>query len=289
MGGLVDLDDIYFAADSWTGRLDRWIQQHSATDTFAAANATAVDVVASRRDLGLRMAVNIPAYALLLFLREGHYKNAYERWVEAGDKAAPSPTRCTVDDALFPPPLRPGDYYFGAVVLGGTGVRYYGDYCIVLKEDASVIPEGTQMLDRNSYDIVFAPLAGRESLRDIVERLRGEWATDRLAMAKMKILPALGISRRLTTAGGASETLLHDESFVEVHKEGSFGPADVHEIREAAADAAVEADIIGRRERGHLLSVEEIFWVARRHAVDRELASLDVPARIVVSGGRTPR
>ena len=108
-------------------------------------------------------------------------------------------------------------------------------------------------------------------------------------MVKMKILPALGITPRLATAGVASEALLYDESFDEVHKHGSFTPSDIHEIREAAADAAVEADIVGRRERGHPLSVEEIIWVQRRHEADRKLASLGLRSRIVVSAGRTPR
>jgi len=286
---LVDLDPIYFADDSWTVRFNSWIQGHSRTDTFAAANAAAVDVISRRRDLGLRMAVNIPAHGLLLFLRDRRYKNAYEGAAAAGDQAMPSPTRRSVDAALFPAPLRPGDYYFGATVLGGTGVRYYGDYCLVLKEDPAIIPDDTQVLDRNSYDMVFAPLADREPLADIAARLRGQWARDLLAMVKMKILPALGITPRLATAGVASETLLHDESFVEVHKRGSFGPSEIHEVREAAADAAVEADIVGRRDRGHPLSVEEIIWVQRRHEADRELAALGLRARIVVSAGRTPR
>lgn len=289
MSGLVDLDPIYFAVGSWTSRFTNWLQQHSKADTFADANATAVDVISARRDLGLRMAVNIPAHALLLFLRDKRYKNAYERSAEAGDPSSPSPTRQIVDDALFPAPLQPRDYYFGATVLGGTGVRYYGDYCIVMKEDSQTIPEDTQVLDRNSYDMVFAPLKDREPLPDIARRLRGQWAQDLLAMVKMKILPALGVAPRLATAGVASETLLHDESFVEVHKLWSFGPSDVHEIREAAADAAVEADIEGRRERGHPLSPEEIIWVQRRHEVDRELAAIGLRARIIVSAGRTPR
>ena len=105
MSGLVDLDPIYFADDSWTSRFNNWIQGHSQTDRFAGANAAAVEVISRRRDLGLRMAINIPAYGLLLFLRDQHYKNAYERFAEAGDQAAPSLTRRSVDDALFPAPL----------------------------------------------------------------------------------------------------------------------------------------------------------------------------------------
>ena len=289
MSGLVDLDSIYFAVESWTSRFNKWIREQSRTDPFAEANSAAVDVIARRRDLGLRMAINVPAHGLLLFLRDARYKNAYERVSDAGDTAGPSATRRKVDGALFPAPLEPREHYFGAAMLGGTGVRYYGDYCIVLKEDPAIIPDETQVLDRNSYDMVFAPLDGCEPLFAIVERLRGKWSTDLLAIAKMKILPALGISPRLATAGVASETLLHDESFIEVHKHGSFTPSDVHEVREGAADAAVEADIMGRRQRGQPPSVEEMIWVHRRHRADRALASLGVRARIVVTAGRTPR
>ena len=36
-----------------------------------------------------------------------------------------------MDGALFPAPSRPDEHYFGAAVLGGAGVRYYGDYCTI--------------------------------------------------------------------------------------------------------------------------------------------------------------
>lgn len=157
-------------------------------------------------------------------------------------------------------------------MLGGSGVRYYGDYCVVLKEDKTIVPDDTQVLDRNSYDAVFSPLnAVDEQLAEIMKRLRGHWGSDLVPMAKLKILPELGASPRLATAGSVSEMLLHDESFVEVHKHGTFGPSQVHEVRESAADAAVEADLKGRRERGHTLSSEESLWLYRRHAVDRAL------------------
>jgi hypothetical protein len=286
---LIDLDPIYFADAVWPDRLQRWLDQHLAQRTFLGAHAAAVEDIAQRRDLGLRMAVNIPAHALLGFLREGRYRNAYERTPDIGYPTTPSPTRLEVDAALFPGPAGPPEHYFGAAVLGGTGVRYYGDYCVVLQEGQRIVPDDTQVLDRNSYDAKFAPLVNRASVDDIVRRLRGLWGADLLAMAKLKILPELGSAPRLTTAGVASEMLLHDESFVEIHKRGTFGPEHVHEVRESAADAAVEADLIGRRDRGHALSPEESIWLTRRHAVDRVLAASGIRARIIVTTGRTPR
>jgi hypothetical protein len=286
---LVDLDPIYFADESWSERFKHWLERHAADETFAGANATAVEVISRRRDLGLRMAVNIAAHALLLFLRDGRYKNAYERRAEMGDAAAPSATRIAVDTALFPPPASAADYYFGAAVLGGTGVRYYGEYCVVLKEDPQVVPDDTLVLDRNSYDVMFEPLKGCGPVDGIVKRLRGQWDDGLVAIVKMRILPALGAAPRLATSGTASDVLLHDENFVEVHKQGTFGPGAVHEVRESAADAAVDADLSGRHQRGDALSVEESIWLHRRHEVARALAARHIRARIIVTTGRTPR
>ena len=93
---LEQLDSLYFAKESWADRLKGWLDQH-ADRPFLSANADTVEVIARRRDMGLRMGVNIPAYALLLFLRDQRYKNAYERRPDAGGSGAPSSTRRQVD------------------------------------------------------------------------------------------------------------------------------------------------------------------------------------------------
>lgn len=289
MPRLQDLDPVYFADLPWPIRLDTWVASRVKDSTFVPANSTAIEVIAGRRDLGLRMAVNLPAHALLLFLRDRRYMNAYERSPLAGHASGPSQTRQRVDAALFRDAAQPEVHYFGAAVLGGSGVRYYGDYCIVLQESSQVVPDHTQVLDRNSYDAILPPLADTEPLEAIIDRLRGLWGSDLLPIVKLKVLPELGSTPRLATAAAASEALLHDESFVEVHKRGAFTPDDVHEVRESAADAAVEADLAGRRERGHALVPEETIWLHRRHAVDRALAAEGIRARIIVTAGRTPR
>jgi len=284
---LQDLDPLYFSDKPWADRLKDWLAQRASSQTFISADAHAVEAISQRPDIGLRMAVNMPPHALLRFLHEGRYKNGYELPARAGSgKGSTSDTRREVDAALFPsssPP--PAEHYFGAAVLGGSGVRYYGEYCVVLK----VVADDTQVLDRNSYDAKFPPLVGLESIGNIMDRLRGRWRRDVVPMVKLKILPELGVAPRLTTAGTASEALLHDESFVEVHKHGTFGPGDVHEVRESAADASVETDLAGRRQRGRLRTVEESIWLARRHLVDRALAAHDIRTRIIVTAGRTPR
>ena len=284
---LRDLDPLYFSDKPWADRLKDWLLQRAPSQTFIGADAHAVEAISQRPDIGLRMAVNMPPHALLRFLHERRYRNAYERKARAGsNKGGPSDTRREVDEALFPASgPSPSEHYFGAAVLGGSGVRYYGEYCVVLK----VVADDTQVLDRNSYDAKFPPLAGLESIDKIMDRLRGRWRQDVVPMVKLKILPELGAAPRLTTAGTASEALLHDESFVEIHKRGTFGPNDVHEVRESAADASVEADLVGRRQRGQPRSPEESVWLARRHLVDRALAAHDIRARIIVTTGRTPR
>src|SRR5438034_3723337 len=101
---LEDLDPVYFAKQPWAARLKAWLERYVGARTFLSANAEAVDDIAKRRDLGLRMAVNIPAHALVLFLKDGRYKNAYERQPDAGQDHGPSKTRRRVDEALFPAP-----------------------------------------------------------------------------------------------------------------------------------------------------------------------------------------
>ena len=50
-------------------------------------------------------------------------------------------------------PRQEGDYYFAAVSMEGTGVRYYGEYCMVLAGDARPTAR-MQIVDRDSYEIV---------------------------------------------------------------------------------------------------------------------------------------
>jgi hypothetical protein len=143
----------YFDKDkTWKQRLDSWLAGKS--QSFQPANRLAITKSLADPETGLRMVVNIPADALLSFLRAGKYLNIYENPVVGGKPRTPSPKRQEVDGWLGLEG-HPREYYFGAVAAGGTGIRFYGEYCMVLRRDA--VPPDTRIFDRNSYDLAYPP------------------------------------------------------------------------------------------------------------------------------------
>src|SRR5205807_859571 len=82
------------------------------------------------------------------------YKNGYDLGKFRLGSPPPSSEpklRETVDAALPLNGVHPEDVYFGAVELFGSGIRFYGDVCLVIARDA--IAAGTLVLDRNSFDL----------------------------------------------------------------------------------------------------------------------------------------
>ena len=171
---------------NWGLVLEQLIQnpeQQPALDGYTRANADAAKAAAAGRgpdasepdpNAGTRMVVNLSSVHVPAFCEASRkkepkpYKNAYDlRKYCIGDRPAKPneklTTREIVDAAL---PLDDGakakNVYFGAVELNGPGIRFYGDMCLVLRRDA-LEPE-TVVLDRNSYDLVRAPI------RDIIEQ-----------------------------------------------------------------------------------------------------------------------
>jgi hypothetical protein len=105
----------------------------------------------------------------------------------------------------------------------------------------------------------------------------------------LKLLPALANHQRLITAGATSEGVLHDEDFVEVHRKGSFGPADIEEIRQAPEDEFVAAQLEDRR-RAHIpLTPPEQIWKNRRKQVGMEISRVGIRTRVVASSSRMDR
>jgi len=235
---------------------------------------------------GLRMVVNIPAHAFLEFLREHRYRNWYELDVVGGKPARPDPMRQEVDALIFED-RDPSDFYFGALALGGTGVRFYGEYCLVL-EDASV-PKETQILDRDSFELRWPPLSSDPDPKALAARLKGTWDPDAVPMAITKVLPGFDRADRRATVGQISDALLRDEDFVEVHKRGTFEPGEVHEVRVGSQDVALEEHIHGRETHGHPPTFEEMLWTARREEVERASEEAGCRHRVVSSIGRTER
>src|SRR5215831_11065235 len=150
------LDASYFAKVNWKARVDAWLADPTHTDAFLDGNVQLVRQIMTHPESGLRMVINISAYALLRFLADGAYKNLYERPIIGGERKGPSPERVQVDQLLgFGSNAQ--NYYFGAVALGGTGVRFYGEYCLVIK--AGEVAADTQVIDRDSYDLLLPPLS----------------------------------------------------------------------------------------------------------------------------------
>ena len=280
-GGLFpeSFDPTYFVSASWAERVKAWIAAHE-SEGFSHGNAEVIRQILANDDTGLRMVVNITADALLSVLREGRYRNLYERPVVGGKRREASPERQEVDRLLAIGP----QHYFGAVALGGAGVRYYGEYCMVLNL-ARMYPD-SELLDRDSYDLVLEPLNSVKLRGEHIACLRGSWSSDRVDMALRKVLPEVGHDSRLVTSGTVSEVVLRDQEFIEVHLEGSFGPADLEEVRQSPDDAAMELTINERKQRGMFTTAVEREWTRRRAAVARQLDAHSVRHRIVTLHGR---
>jgi hypothetical protein len=231
------------------------------------------------------MVVNIPADALISFLNSGRYLNAYELPVVAGKRRGPSVSRRRVDALMgF---KNPEQYYFGAASIGGTGIRFYGEYCMVLHRNA--IAANTQVLDRNSYDVLCPPIDEEKNIKRTVASMKGTWRADTVDMLVLKVLPELSTATRLVTLGTVADAVLHDEDFLEVHKKGTFSPRDVEEIRETPEDQAIHNYIVDQFDSGNVPRPEEILWLARRARVRSIIRSSQVPSRVVATSGRGNR
>lgn len=281
-------DEIYFTSDAWAKRVQAWLDRERAwgnLNPFLEGNTWLIRQTLEHRETGLRMVVNISAYALLNFLQTGSYKNLYEHPVIGGARRGPTPDRLRVDDLLeFGPYAK--DYYFGAVALGGTGVRFYGEYCMVIKPET--VDANTRIFDRDSYDMLVPPLSDLDDreLRDLAFILRGEWDRDVVDMLVLKLLPELRFANRLLTTGVVAELVLHDQDFVEVHYNRRINPQTVEEIRQSPDEVALESRIRSRRASGFPPTSVELLWMRQREEVARAMESQGIRYRIVTLHGR---
>ncbi|HYC58989.1 MAG TPA: hypothetical protein VEK79_05420 [Thermoanaerobaculia bacterium] len=291
----MDQGTSYFQEDvSWPDRLQALFETEN-EESFARANFESLQTTAQDEITGVRMVVNIPADALLNFLRSKRYLNAYSRPVVGGKPRQPSPMRMQIDEWLgFDAPEA---HYFGAVAMGGTGVRFYGEYCMVLRAEA-VSPE-TRVFDRNSYDLARPPFAEIEDKQRIVRTLGGSWGEDLVSLVMMKLLASMRDVPWLITLGTISDEILHDEEFIEVHLRGEFSPDDIEEIRQAPEDESVALDIEHRYRAGAMPTTEEMLWRGRKMLVASAIAEpvegedgtpkRRVRSRVVVTAGRGNR
>lgn len=282
-----DLDGNHFTVASWRERVAALIQREARrTNAFLSANSETIRRTLDDPSTGPRFIVNIPADALLSFLQEGSYRNAYDRPTVAGKRRAPSRTRRRIDQ-LLGLGNQARRTYFGAVATGGTGIRFYGQYTLVLRPES--VDATTRLFDRNSYDLLWSPLADVADARRVVRALQGTWKRDLIDMLTVKLLPTLSGVQRLVTAGALSEAILHDEDFVEAHRLGSFAPGDLEEIRQAPEDQLISLQIEERRRAGAPPSLVELIWKNRRAEVQRRIRSAGIKTRVVASSSRTDR
>lgn len=292
MATIGSLDARYFDDSvSWEARLQKWRSTAPGAE-FWDANTRDFRKRLSKTEGGARPVVNIPAHALLRLLRGDRYKNAYILAEEGGGVhvvvgAAPGKhveqQRLDVDDAFGLVPAR--EYFFAAVSLEGTGVRYYGEYCMVLR----ALPSGdTQIVDRDSYEILFEPL-DRVNRASVVSALKGSWAKDLADIASVKIRSVLERQERITTSVVQARTLLEGEEFIEIHlhlpganqRETGFTADDVHEVRQDSRDMSAAERVDTIFESGEPARMEEVLFSLRRRAVERELTACGIRTRVV--------
>ncbi len=275
-------DHWYF--DTKKSRADKLRDWIVASGSFyTAENCRKFNHILGDSEGGVRMVVNIGAYALFRFLSEDKYKNGYDLNLidnpELGETppSTESKLRIEIDQLLgF---SDPADVYFGAAALESGGVRFYGEYCMVLEETA----DDTGILYRDSYEFVFRPLCDQPNREDLIGALRGSWGTDIMVMSCLKIRNTLAENDRLVTEGRMRDALLRGEEFIEVHRIGTFGCEDLQEIRQTPADVATHEHIIGSYERGVVPNIEELVWVSQCAQVARRIQERNILSRVTDS------
>jgi hypothetical protein len=186
------------------------------------------------------------------------------------------------------------DFYYAAIELNGTGIRYFGDLCMVLKPEET--DANTLVLFKNSYDLFRSPIReeifvnGSIDMGKAIERateLQGVWPDDVIEMAACKILDGANPTERRITTGTVSAGVLFDEDYLEVIRLRSFGTSSLEEIRVSSQDVAVEGRIADRVRSGPTPSYAELQWRHRRRGAERISAQMSVPTRVVATAGRT--
>jgi hypothetical protein len=279
------------AGKTWSDRLADWVASQPGDRAFLEANITTLRYWLTEH--GHRVVVNAGAFALERLLLGDHYKNRYELSRIGGSAAPPSPRRIKVDRLLgFQPDG--AEWYFGAIAVGGTGVRFYGEYCLVLAPEVKDWP--VQFLDRNSYDLLDPPLVDAPDAISVVKALKTTWQ-DLPETIAIKVLSSVTPAERLVTVGLVAEMTLRDEDFIEAHlhrptrPDGtrSFGLASVEEVRQAPEEVAQHQHLQEQQANGRIPSAAELEWCSRRARVERLLDSFCLPSRVVTSNGRGAR
>lgn len=289
---------------SWQQRLGDQvgaIKRRVARDEhYARANVNAVkqclsglgpDDSNARATAGARLVVNVSSANVPRICREG-YMNEYELKGET----EVTQRRKDVDAAIEGlTRLKGSQTYFAAVSLNGTGIRFFGDVCLVLKPDC-IDPEAW-VLDRNSFDLLRPPVAedsvestAQSRLARHVKWLQswaGQWGKNLAQMVAVRALQQLDVHGRRWTTGQIARVVMDDEDYIEVlHPRQIRIEHDVQEARLTAADAVQDyrvADQVGRVPAPRL---EQQIWRLQRRRAEIALREAGVPVSVAVQEGR---
>ncbi|NNA59391.1 hypothetical protein HBO27_26455 [Pseudomonas koreensis] len=259
---------------------------------FAAANTAEIAriALAEGENAHLHVIFNLGADSLAQYMRTDNYQNAYERPVVGSKIIEPSKKRKRVDELLGLNPVE--NFYFCAASVGGTGMRFYGDYCVVLKSpvDKAAVKQG---LDRNSYDLVAPPLDGMINEPDAKNRIGSlKFKFRELEFSDMlviKVLQHQAMRPRRLTMGNIAEAVLSDEDYVELFHEGKIRRDSILEVRSHPEDEMTERAIESRNIRERTSTPEQILWLQQRRIARQEMDKKKVPHRIVRGSGRDYR
>ncbi len=276
---------------TWSARRSQRVTELDAIPGMPAGMPKAnVDTISENASRAICV-VNISSEHVPGFCLDGSnaYLNAYDLVRLGINPKAVSRTRRRVDQALEV--IVGGsakDIYFVAAELNGTGIRFYGDICLVL-ESAENLAESV-ILESNSYDLVRAPKSAITTTDDELQRearnMSGHWGEDLSAVAAIKIFAYRQSQRRLTT-GQVSDGLLDDEDYIEVLRIGSFSVKDVKEARLSAASVAQDGRIDERLRSGPVPDAASLKWRHQRRQAERSLVQHGVPVRVVSTTSRT--
>jgi hypothetical protein len=252
---------------------------------------------------GYRIVVNMSSAHVPTFCKQSSYKNAYE--LEASPRVGHKPAKVSNKRRVVDAALReltgckPESLYFAAVELNGSGISFYGDCCLTLRDDAvkKVLPaKSAKVLDRNSYDLIRSPLreeieataGGAEAARATkAESLSGDFTNDLPFIAAIKVLESRPGAGRLLSTGIVSNGVLEDEDYIETLMTKSFASGDVDEVRLSAADVALDERIRSRGLSGLPPAHAELLWRRRRRVSEGRLSEKRIPVRVVTTTGRT--
>jgi hypothetical protein len=308
------------AMSKWKKKADRIVKRLSGTyhslKQFTEANLAAIEGAIEGKGpdaadpdprAGVRAVINIASVHIPNFCersrtrRHPAYLNSYDLKTTHIRIGEPPPDhhwkrREIVDNALAAVHQRGmNEVYYAAAELNGAGVRFYGDICLVLKQD-EVSPD-TKVLDRNSYEVLRAPFRdavekradeGRKQAarRTILLALAGSFDVDLKTISALKVLATTGERDRRLSTGQISGGVLDDEDYIEILKIGSFDANGVEAARLSNAEIALEGHVEQLLQRNRPASHSARLWLMERRAATRTLSDMGIEIAVVTTPGR---